>query len=316
MQLFRIFNVNLARRKETRKRNITFHLPVIVPFNPTLRLLENDASYITMQDVYDQRCEAIGLAREEASLIFADKTKLLIRSGRVDEVSSFKLETMTELMAKVTPQNTLSSYMVKTMATPSDLWSMRKQFGLQISSATFMTYIMCLSARYPSRFHLSRKTGLIHVSEMLPSLSSMQPVFANPEAVPFRLTPNMQHFLTSTGIEGLLTVGLMSIGRALTEPEFEMDQQLSLFLRDEVLTWYNIHQQSPQVDSTFRKQVAAMVDGVVKRAESVACVLDKEKDNKTSGNSVAAVQTISNLISTATNPMALAKMSENYHAWF
>ena len=58
--------------------------------------------------------------------------------------------------------------MIKTMSTPSDLWTMRKQFGLQISSATFMTYIMCLSARYPSRFHISRKTGLIHVSEMLP----------------------------------------------------------------------------------------------------------------------------------------------------
>jgi transformation/transcription domain-associated protein len=56
-----------------------------------------------------------------------------------------------------------------------------------------------------------------------------------------------------------------------------MDQQLSLFLRDEVLTWYNIHQQSPQVDATFRKQVASMVDGVVKRAESVACLPDKDK---------------------------------------
>jgi transformation/transcription domain-associated protein len=54
-----------------------------VPFNPTLRLLENDTSYITMQDVYDQRCEAIGLAREEAMLIFADKTKRWIESGRI-----------------------------------------------------------------------------------------------------------------------------------------------------------------------------------------------------------------------------------------
>jgi transformation/transcription domain-associated protein len=154
-----------------------------------------------MQDVYDQRCEAIGLAREEAMLIFADKTKRWIESGRIvchpscdafsliqhmkqDETGSLKLETMTELMSKVTPQNTLtnvrwhhislgsgaqvSQFMMKTMATPSDLWTMRKQFGLQISSATFMTYIMCLSARYPSRFHVSKKTGLIHVSEMLP----------------------------------------------------------------------------------------------------------------------------------------------------
>ena len=56
-----------------------------------------------------------------------------------------------------------------------------------------------------------------------------------------------------------------------------MDQQLSLFLRDEVLTWYNIHQQIPQVDATFRNQVSSMADGVVKRAESVACFPEREK---------------------------------------
>ena len=59
-----------------------------------------------------------------------------------------------------------------------------------------------------------------------------------------------------------------------------MDQQLPLFLRDEVLTWYNIHQQSPQVDATFRNQVTSMVEGVVKRAESVACLPDREKVNR------------------------------------
>ena len=58
--------------------------------------------------------------------------------------------------------------------------------------------------------------------------------------------------------------------------QFDMDQQLSLFLRDEVLTWYNIHQRAPQVDHTFREEVAAMVDGVVKRAEMLACKVDRE----------------------------------------
>jgi transformation/transcription domain-associated protein len=62
-----------------------------------------------------------------------------------------------------------------------------------------------------------------------------------------------------------------------------MDQQLSLFLRDEVLTWYNIHQQSPQVDGTFRSQVTTMVEGVVQRAEALACSTNKEKVRITSG---------------------------------
>ncbi|KZT41150.1 hypothetical protein SISSUDRAFT_1059707 [Sistotremastrum suecicum HHB10207 ss-3] len=319
VQLFRIFNGVLTRRKETRKRNISFHLPAAVPFNPTLRLVENDSSYITLQDIYDQHCEDIGILKEEPIMLFADKCKSvtdLKKPTPASEYNNMRLEVMNEVMLKMIPQNVISSYMLRTMTTPIDLWMMRKQFTLQLASATFMTYTMSLAARYPSRFHVSRTTGLIHVSEMLPSLSSRQPLFVMPETVPFRLTPNMQHFITPIGIEGLLTVGLMSIGRSLTEPEFDMDQQLSLFLRDEVFTWYTMHGRSPQMDNAIQNQVAALVDGVVKKAEILACKLEREQEPKANGAPLTAVQTISNLISMATNPISLSKMSEHYYPWF
>jgi len=50
-------------------------------------------------------------------------------------------------------------------------------------------------------------------------MAAQQPVFAVSDAVPFRFTPAMQHFLGSTQIEGILTSGIMAIGRSLTEPE-------------------------------------------------------------------------------------------------
>jgi transformation/transcription domain-associated protein len=56
-----------------------------------------------------------------------------------------------------------------------------------------------------------------------------------------------------------------------------MDQQLMLFMRDEVLTWYNIHKQNPQVDASFREQVACMAEGVVSRAETLAARDDKDE---------------------------------------
>jgi transformation/transcription domain-associated protein len=135
--------------------------------------------------------------------------------------------------------------MIRTMATPSELWFMRKQFATQLSASIFAAYVMCGTSRVPSRFHISRSTGLIYCSEFLPGKSfgiavvfltcsrlrlclafnASIPVFASPEAVPFRLTPNMQHFLTPIGVEGILTAGVMSIGRCLTEPEVCLDLQ-------------------------------------------------------------------------------------------
>lgn len=45
------------------------------------------------------------------------------------------------------------------------------------------------------------------------------PVLASNDAVPFRFTPNMQNFLGPIFTEGVLTSGMLAIGRCLTEPE-------------------------------------------------------------------------------------------------
>jgi transformation/transcription domain-associated protein len=63
-----------------------------------------------------------------------------------------------------------TQYMTNTMATPADLWRMRKQFALQVAATSFMTFVFCLTSRAPSRFHLSRSTGLMTMSEMLPGM--------------------------------------------------------------------------------------------------------------------------------------------------
>lgn len=52
-----------------------------------------------------------------------------------------------------------------------------------------------------------------------PGISGSLPQFATTDVVPFRLTPNMQNFLGPIFTEGILTSGIMAIGRSLTEPE-------------------------------------------------------------------------------------------------
>lgn len=56
-------------------------------------------------------------------------------------------------------------------------------------------------------------------SDLVPGHAPGKPEFANTEPVPFRLTPNIQAFITPIGIEGVLVTGIMSIARALTESE-------------------------------------------------------------------------------------------------
>lgn len=127
------------------------------------------------------------------------------------------------------------------------------------------------------------------------------PLLASAETVPFRFTPNMQHFVGPICTEGVLTSSMMSMARSLTEPEvsflnftwdidfglktlhqFDLDQQLCLFARDEVANWFSIRGKTPPYDQSFRKHVAACVDNIVTRAELVACKIEREQVCKTS----------------------------------
>jgi len=137
------------------------------------------------------------------------------------------------------------------MKDPESLWLMRKQFAIQSAANMFLTYMCCLHGRAPSRFQFSRKTGGMYMSEILPGAELVStfnhapnanrtataagtPIITSSEAVPFRLTPNMQHFITKTGVEGTVTAVLTALSKSLTGPEFDLSGILTIFLRDEV----------------------------------------------------------------------------------
>ena len=44
-------------------------------------------------------------------------------------------------------------------------------------------------------------------------------MISNTESVPFRLTPNIEHFITPAGIEGVFAGSMVAIGQSLVEPE-------------------------------------------------------------------------------------------------
>lgn len=59
--------------------------------------------------------------------------------------------------------------------------------------------------------------------------------------------------------------------------QFELEQQLCLFARDEVMTWLHGRGKPWNFDLAFRTNVAENIKGVVKRAETMACKLERDQ---------------------------------------
>ena len=245
IQLFRIFNQTLAKRKEARRRNLYFHLPIIVPIAPHIRLVQDDASYVTLQSIYENYVRDVsGMSRDNPMLFLLEQQRIMVEQQKISPRSSeqlliMKTEIFNKIQDKWVPNNIALDYFKRVYPAFADFWLFRRQFAYQYATTAFMTHVMHMTGRYPMKISISRETGDVWSTDALPNLNVAKPMFFNGEAVPFRLTPNLQVLIGPLAIEGIFTASLMAIARCLAEPDngYEMAQQLSIFVRDELYSW-------------------------------------------------------------------------------
>ena len=315
LQLFRIFNGVLAKRKEARRRNLNFYLPLMVPLAPAIRLVQEDAQYISLQGVYEDHCRRHGLNKDDPVLFTMEKLRtatevrnnvsILFDYGRLytelseqkypDQAQNLRVEAFSAIQEKWVPNTVALEYFQKTYPNFADFWLFRRQFSYQFAALTFMTYVMHMTTRFPHKLSIARGTGNIWASELVPTMNN-KCMFHNQEPVPFRLTPNLQTLMGPIATEGTYSAAIMAIARCLTEPEFELEQQLSVFVRDEVMFWFT--QQHRNVEGQLKERVQVNSDTIVKKALALASPAQ---------GTLPANQTIIDTISRAVDPMRLAQ---------
>jgi transformation/transcription domain-associated protein len=302
IQLFRILSGVLARRKESRKRCLSFHLPAAIPLAPHIRIVQDDASYVSLQGIYEDYCDRHSQHKDDPLQLATERVQKAPQlQNKKAELLDLKVDILASIRRDLVPETIVYDYFKQTFPAFSEFWRFRKHFSLQYASLIFMTYIMNINNRFPYKLFISRKTGQVWGTEILPGMAPNNPVFHNGEAVPFRLTPALQYFMGTIGIEGIFSCATMAIARCLTEPEFELDQHLSIFVRDELITWFTQQHRPVTHETHLREKVSSNVDLIVRRASSLS--------QAAQGN-LPANQTIIDLISQAVNPRNLVQMDQ------
>lgn len=322
-QLFRIFDDSLSKKVETRRRNILFTLPIAVPLSPHIRIINDDSRDVSMQKIYEDFCFKEGKNRDEPFIYTIEKLRAAFdpRLPKPD-IMSIRVEILSAIQTLLVPSTVMKNYFLDLYPNFEDFWLFRKQFTSQYASFIFTTYMMCVNTRQPQKIHVNRGSGSVWTSDMLPckiasknaSLDTSNgsrpaPLFYNAEMVPFRLTPNIQKLIGKSGLEGILSVYVLVIARALTEPKSDLDQYLTLFVRDEVISWCT--QQDPPKpvpqDQQLREIVMLNVELIIKRVMSMA---------HGSSASNVSTQSVLELIAQAVNPHNLAAADTLWMAYF
>ena len=244
LQLFRIFNGTLAKRKESRRRNLSFFLPRMIPIAPSFRLVTDDQSYISLQGIYEDHCRRHSQNKDEPLLFTMDKLRSISLRSNPDTTTPLRIEVFKTITQKWCPPNIALDYFTAIYPSFSDFWLFRRHFSYQLAALTYLTYTMHMTTRYPHKLTIARRNGDVWGSELIPSMASTRAMFHNPEPVPFRLTPNLQTLMGPLATEGIFVAAIMAIARCLTEPEGELEAQLSIFVRDEMIFWLTTQSRS------------------------------------------------------------------------
>ncbi|KAF1808723.1 hypothetical protein P152DRAFT_497353 [Eremomyces bilateralis CBS 781.70] len=298
MQLFRIFNGTLVKKREARRRNLQFTLPVIVPLSNIVRLIQEDPSAVNLQQIYETYCRLNGINKDDPILFSIEKMRGLSPKSPAEYLNALRLEIYTSIQDKFVPNSVVLDYFQSTYPSFADLWLFRRTFAYQFAALSFMTYIMHMNARTPQKLFISRGTGRVWGSEPFPSISAGKAVFHNPEVVPFRLTPNLQTLMGPLGTEGIFAPSMMALGRCLVEPDGELEMQLAIFVRDEVTFWHTqSHRPAPNT-TQLRELVQGNIELVSRRAMSFA--------KPPNSPNLPANQTVVDSVALAVNPNKLA----------
>ncbi|ONH65284.1 Transcription-associated protein 1 [Cyberlindnera fabianii] len=317
-QLYRIFNDTLSKKVQTRRRNIQLTLPVAIPLSPQIRIFNETESTTTLLSVYEDFCRKKKMSSDQPLIFHHEKMRDAFDPALPKpDIIPIKVEILASIQATIVPNNLVKNYFAGLYTQFEDFWLFRKQFTSQWASFIFMTFMLCINGRQPHRIFIDEKSGAVTTFEMFPSkmttsktttnffantqldINSQRaaPIIFNGEPVPFRLTPNIQELIGEAGLEGILSVHMLVIAKALVEPEPELATFLPLFIRDEMISWYTQQRRAAPEESHLREIVSVNVDMIIKRVQQLC--------NVNSSNAVTT-QHVLEQIQQAVNPRNLA----------
>ena len=328
-QLFRLFNDQLSRNVQTRRRHIEFTLPVAVPLSPHIRLMSDDEKYINMYNIYERYCKMKGQDRDEPLAYTIEKLHAAYdpRLPRPD-ILIVKTEILAAIQSLFAPKTIMKNYFLNYYSKFEDFWIFRKQFSSQYATFAFATYMLCINARQPQKIHINQRSGKVWTSDMLPyevagaktphnifqnssldvSAQRAAPMFCSLELVPFRLTPNVQELIGPIGSEGILSMHMLAIAQSLGDPQYEIEHFLNLFVKDELQAWYAQRMRGLNVEAPNLKEIVTVnVEYLIKRIQQLA-------NNDSAGTTVCS-QSVINLIAHAVNPRNLASTDTLWMAY-
>uniref|UniRef100_A0A8D2JJ48 Transformation/transcription domain associated protein n=1 Tax=Varanus komodoensis TaxID=61221 RepID=A0A8D2JJ48_VARKO len=237
LQLLRLLNPCLEKRKETTKRHLFFTVPRVVAVSPQMRLVEDNPSSLSLVEIYKQRCAKKGIEHDSPISRYYDRLATVQARGTQASHQVLR-DILKEVQGNVVPRSMLKEWALHTFPNATDYWTFRKMFTIQLALIGFAEFVFHLNRLNPEMLQIAQDTGKLNVAYFRFDINDATGDLDANRPVPFRLTPNISEFLTTIGVSGPLTASMIAVARCFAQPNFKVDGILKTVLRDEIIAWH------------------------------------------------------------------------------
>ncbi|XP_031399627.1 transformation/transcription domain-associated protein isoform X2 [Punica granatum] len=328
LQLFRVMNQMFDKHKESRRRHLYIHTPIIIPVWSQVRMVEDDLMYSTFLEVYENHCARNDREADLPITYFKEQLNQAI-SGQVspEAVVDLRLQAYNDITKNLVTDNIFSQYMYKTLHNGNHMWAFKKQFAVQLALSSFMSFMLQIGGRSPNKILFAKNTGKIFQTDFHPAYDANGMIEFN-EPVPFRLTRNMQAFFSHFGVEGLIVSSMCAAAQAVTSPKQyqHLWHQLAMFFRDELLSWsWRRPLGMPMASlagggslnpADFKHKITNNVEHVIGRINRISPQFYSEEDENAMDPPQSVQRGVMELVEAALTPRNLCMMDPTWHPWF
>ncbi|XP_011912455.1 transformation/transcription domain-associated protein isoform X5 [Macaca thibetana thibetana] len=237
LQLLRLLNPCLEKRKETTKRHLFFTVPRVVAVSPQMRLVEDNPSSLSLVEIYKQRCAKKGIEHDNPISRYYDRLATVQARGTQASHQVLR-DILKEVQSNMVPRSMLKEWALHTFPNATDYWTFRKMFTIQLALIGFAEFVLHLNRLNPEMLQIAQDTGKLNVAYFRFDINDATGDLDANRPVPFRLTPNISEFLTTIGVSGPLTASMIAVARCFAQPNFKVDGILKTVLRDEIIAWH------------------------------------------------------------------------------
>ncbi|KAG2455434.1 TRRAP protein, partial [Polypterus senegalus] len=237
LQLLRLLNPCLEKRKETTKRHLFFTVPRVVAVSPQMRLVEDNPSSLSLVEIYKQRCTKKGIEHDNPISRYYDRLATVQARGAQASHQVLR-DVLKEVQSNMVPRSMLKEWALHTFPNATDYWTFRKMFTVQLAHIGLAEFVFHLNRLNPEMLQIAQDTGRLNVAYFRFDINDATGDLDANRPVPFRLTPNISEFLTTIGVSGPLTASMIAVARCFAQPNFKVDGILKAVLRDEIIAWH------------------------------------------------------------------------------